>query len=65
VGTSLARTAYEEVAAGLGAEGILLTKTTDVPETLARARDVAKAGKPVLVNAWLDPTDFREGSISI
>lgn len=65
VGTVLARTAYEEVAAGLGAEGILLTKSADVPEALARARAAAKAGKPVLVNAWLDRTDFREGSISM
>ncbi len=65
VGTVLARTAYEEVAAGFGAEGILLTKSADVPEALARARATAKAGKPVLVNAWLDRTDFREGSISM
>ena len=31
----------------------------------ARARDRATAGKPVLVNVWLDKTDFREGSISM
>jgi thiamine pyrophosphate-dependent acetolactate synthase large subunit-like protein len=65
VGTVLARTAYEEVAAGFGAEGILLTKSADVSEALARARAAAKAGKPVLINAWLDRTDFREGSISM
>ena len=25
----------------------------------------ARAGKPVLVNIWLDQTDFRKGSISM
>lgn len=65
VGTVLARTAYHEVAAGFGAEGILVKKTADVPAALARARVVAKAGKPVLLNVWLDKTGFRDGSISM
>ncbi|KAB2916657.1 MAG: thiamine pyrophosphate-binding protein [Hyphomicrobiaceae bacterium] len=65
VGTVLARTAYEEVAKGFGAEGISLTKSADIAGALTRARAAAKAGRPVLVNAWLDRTDFREGSISI
>src|SRR5450759_2921024 len=65
VATVLARTAYHEVAAGFGAEGILVKKTADVPAALSRARAAARAGKPVLVNVWLDKTDFREGSISM
>jgi acetolactate synthase-1/2/3 large subunit len=65
VGTVLARTAYHEVAAGFGAEGILVKHAAEVPAALARARAVARAGKPVLVNVWLDKTDFREGSISM
>ena len=65
VGTVLARTAYHEVAAGFGAEGILVKSTADVSAALARARAAARAGKPVLVNVWLDKTDFREGSISM
>jgi len=65
VGTVLARSAYHEVAAGFGAEGILLTKAAELPAALARARAAAKAGKPVLLNVWLDKTDFREGSISM
>ena len=65
VGTVLARSAYHEVAAGFGAEGILVTKTAEVSAALARARAAAKAGKPVLINVWLDKTDFREGSISM
>jgi acetolactate synthase-1/2/3 large subunit len=65
VATVLARTAYHEVAAGFGAEGILLRRPADITDALARARALAKAGKPVLLNAWLDRTDFREGSISM
>jgi thiamine pyrophosphate-dependent acetolactate synthase large subunit-like protein len=65
VGTVLARTAYHEVAAGFGAEGILVKTAAEVPAALARARAAAAAGKPALINAWLDKTDFREGSISM
>jgi len=65
VGTVLARTAYHEVAAGFGAEGILVKTTAEVPDALRRARATAKAGKPVLVNVWLNHSDFREGSISM
>ena len=32
---------------------------------LQQARAIARAGRPVLVNVWLDRTDFREGSISM
>jgi acyl-CoA synthetase (AMP-forming)/AMP-acid ligase II/thiamine pyrophosphate-dependent acetolactate synthase large subunit-like protein len=65
VGTVLARTAYHEVAAAFGAEGILVKTTAEVPDALLRARAAAKAGKPVLVNVWLNHSDFREGSISM
>ncbi|MBT3069442.1 thiamine pyrophosphate-binding protein [Rhodomicrobium sp. Az07] len=64
-GTVLARTAYHEVAAGFGAEGILVKTNAEVPDALRQARAAAKAGKPVLVNVWLDRTSFREGSISM
>jgi acetolactate synthase-1/2/3 large subunit len=65
VGTVLARTAYHEVAAGFGAEGILVRSDAELPAALSRARAIAGSGKPVLVNVWLDRTDFREGSISM
>jgi len=65
VATVLARTAYHEVAAGFGAEGILVRTMAEVPAALARARALARSGKAVLVNVWLDPTEFREGSISM
>ncbi|HEV2228323.1 MAG TPA: thiamine pyrophosphate-binding protein [Steroidobacteraceae bacterium] len=65
VGTVLARSAYHEVAAGFGAEGILLNTAAEVPAVLERARAAAKAGRPVLINAWLNRTAFREGSIAL
>jgi acetolactate synthase-1/2/3 large subunit len=32
---------------------------------LRQAQEIARSGRPVLVNVWLDRTDFREGSISM
>lgn len=65
VGTVLARSDYHAVAAAFGAEGIVVRTNAEVPDALARARAVARSGKPVLVNVWLDKTDFRDGSISM
>ncbi len=65
VGTVLARTAYHEVARGFGAEGIEVRRADEVDDALRRARALAASGRPVLVNVWLDRTDFREGSISM
>jgi thiamine pyrophosphate-dependent acetolactate synthase large subunit-like protein len=65
VGTVLAHTAYHEVARGFGAEGIEVKRDSEVAPALQRARELAAAGRPVLVNVWLDKTDFREGSISM
>ena len=65
VGTVLARTAYHEVARGFGAEGIEVRRPDEVEPALRRAREIAAAGRPVLVNVWLDKTDFRDGAISM
>jgi thiamine pyrophosphate-dependent acetolactate synthase large subunit-like protein len=65
VGTVLARTAYHEVARAFGAEGIEVRQASEVEGALAQARALAAAGRPVLINVWLDRTDFREGSISM
>jgi thiamine pyrophosphate-dependent acetolactate synthase large subunit-like protein len=65
VGTALARTAYHEVARGFGAEGFEVKHLRELEWTLRRAREAAAGGRPVLVNVWLDKTDFREGSISM
>jgi acetolactate synthase-1/2/3 large subunit len=65
VATVLARTAYHEVVAGFGAEGLLVQRTEQVVPTLQRARALARQGKAVLVNVWLVNTEFREGSLSM
>jgi acetolactate synthase-1/2/3 large subunit len=65
VGTVLARTAYHEVARGFGAEGIEVKRADEIDAALRRAREIAASGKPVLINVWLDRTDFRDGSISM
>jgi thiamine pyrophosphate-dependent acetolactate synthase large subunit-like protein len=65
VGTVLARTDYHKVAEGFGAAGIVVTRNAEVPAALERARELARSGLPVLVNVWLDRTEFRAGSISM
>ena len=65
IGTVLARTDYHAVAAGFGAEGILVRRMHEVPDALQKARSLARSGKPVLVNIWLDKTEFRDGSLSM
>jgi acetolactate synthase-1/2/3 large subunit len=65
VGTTLARTAYHEVARGFGAEGLEIRRDADAERVLLQAKALAAQGRTVLVNAWLDKTAFREGSISM
>ncbi|HSN19611.1 MAG TPA: thiamine pyrophosphate-dependent enzyme, partial [Usitatibacter sp.] len=65
VGTTLARSAYHEVARALGGEGIEVRRQEEAPAALARAKALAREGRPVLLNVWLDRTAFREGSISM
>ena len=65
VGTVLARTDYHAVAQGFGAHGIVVQNLEQMPAALARARDLARSGQAVLVNVWLDKTEFREGSLSM
>jgi acetolactate synthase-1/2/3 large subunit len=65
VGTVLARTDYHRVAEGFGAAGLLIRRNDEVATVLQQAREIARSGRPVLVNVWLDRTDFREGSLSM
>ncbi|MFO1216030.1 MAG: thiamine pyrophosphate-binding protein [Burkholderiaceae bacterium] len=65
VATVLARSDYHRVAAGFGAEGLLVRQMHEVQPALQRARELARQGKVVLVNVWLDKTEFREGSLSM
>ena len=65
VGTVLERSDYHDVATALGGLGILLRDAGQIGVCLDEARERATSGKPVLLNAWLDKTDFREGSLSV
>ena len=65
VATVLARSDYHKVVAGFGAEGLLVKHAHEVQPALRRARELARQGKAVLVNVWLDKTEFREGSLSM
>jgi acetolactate synthase-1/2/3 large subunit len=65
VATVLRHTDYHRVAEGYGAKGFLLEKEEDTARVLEEARQTAKAGQPVLINALIGKTDFRKGSISM
>jgi acetolactate synthase-like protein len=65
VGTVLARTDYHKVAEGYGGRGLLLERNEDAGPVLQEAVRIARAGSAVLVNAHLDKTEFRKGSISM
>ncbi|HYN03004.1 MAG TPA: thiamine pyrophosphate-binding protein [Vicinamibacteria bacterium] len=65
VGTVLARADYERAAEGLGARGLRLDDSGRVDAVLREARDIARAGRPVYVNARIGSTGFRKGSISM
>ena len=65
VGTVLARSDYHKVAEGFGARGLLVQRQADLPAALREAKEIARAGTPVLVNIHLDKSEFRKGSISM
>lgn len=65
VGCPLARTDYHRVAEGFGGAGLVIESSDQIESVLAQAKEIARSGKPVLVNAHLATTDFRKGSISM
>jgi acetolactate synthase-like protein len=65
VGTVLAATDYERAAEGLGARGLRLDEAGRTDAVLREARDLARSGRPVYVNARIGSTGFRKGSISM
>ncbi len=62
VGTVLAPTRYDRVAAGFGAFGRHVEDTDELGAALADARD---SGVAALVDVRIGRTDFRKGSISM
>jgi len=65
VGCPLRPTDYHLAAAGLGARGLVIRSAGEIAAVLDSARQQARAGHPVLVNAMLGRTDFRKGSVSM
>lgn len=65
VGTVLGHTAYDHVAAGFGSAGFLLDNPAQTTATLQSAQEAAANDQAVLINAILNKSDFRKGSISM
>ena len=65
VGTVLAASDYHKVAEAFGGVGLLLDEPNRIDVVLAEAKQVAAAGRPVLINARIGVTDFRKGSMSM
>lgn len=65
VGTDLAYSDYHRVAESYGGAGFILREESRIDEVLDAARDAFRGGKPVLVNALINRTEFRKGSISM
>ena len=63
--TPLRRTDYHVVAEGYGAKGFLLDRQEDIDAVFQAAKQAARDGHPVLINAQIGQTDFRKGSISM
>ena len=53
------------LAAGSRRGRVARRRWQDIRRGLEEARDAALRGKPVLVNALIGKTDFREGSLSV
>jgi acetolactate synthase-1/2/3 large subunit len=65
VGTTLRHSDYHLAAEAFGARGFLLENANDIQGVLQQAKQTAREGRPVLINAILGRSDFREGSISM
>ena len=65
VATRLRYTDYHKVAEGFGGKGFLLDHPQNIDEVFKKAKETARSGTPVLINALIGKTDFRKGSISM
>jgi len=64
-GVMLSRTDYHRVVAGFGASGLVIREDDEIADVLHQGQEIARSGHPVLINAMLARSDFREGSLSI
>ncbi|TXT67487.1 MAG: Acetolactate synthase [Promethearchaeota archaeon] len=65
IATTLEFNDYHIVVEGYGAKGLFLENPQKIGEALKQAREIAQSGSPVLINAKIGITKFREGSISM
>jgi acetolactate synthase-1/2/3 large subunit len=65
VGCPLRFADYHRVAEGLGGRGFEVREVDQVAGVLQQAKQAARDGQPVLVNAHIGKTDFRKGSVSV
>ncbi len=63
--TQIGRVNYHLAVEGLGGHGIEAMGSEDVSDCLLEGLRIARNGSPVLVNAFIDQTDFRKGSVSM
>ena len=65
VGSVLRYSDYHTVAKGFGAAGMKLDDPELAADYFDQAQKISASGSPVLINALIDKTDFRKGSISM
>ncbi len=65
VACRLQHTDYHAVAEAFGGKGFLIKNASQVATVLEDARQCAERGHPVLINAHLATSSFREGSLSM
>jgi acetolactate synthase-1/2/3 large subunit len=65
VGTVLRHSDYHLAAEAFGAKGFLLDTPDKIASVLDEAKRTAASGRPVLINALLGSSSFRDGSISM
>lgn len=65
VAVRLRHTDYDVVAKGFGAQGIRMDKDKRIDADFDKALKLSRAGEPVLINALIGNTSFRDGSMSM
>ena len=58
--------AYDKVAEGYGGVGLCLQNPDDdIAAVMRKVQQICRTGRPVLINALIGKSDFREGSLSV
>lgn len=65
VGTVLAHSDYEKVAQAFGGEGCCVHSLPEFISALAEGKESVRQGVPFLINAILQKSEFRKGSLSM